>query len=276
MGSLPISSTPLQVILKFAQVDSRSTPTSHPLSGQSGSAVLYRSLLLQQVDSASHPALQKFLTTPLQQIFDEPWSSLNSSSDPSQRPATLISNAIKSTESRANAIQVNVPPTEKLMAIAGNVSIGIREIFPAQQPVHQLTLAYHLPGIASIFNVTTNSPFGSWADPRIKLTFDGRFMVEIAVPSNPEIPLGINTEFITDNVHSSADTFFSGVELTIRAIIKTISGSWSGSSGGGGIPGTQTPVPIPQLLRTMSNALTVAYRYGFTQLDVDVNANPLP
>jgi hypothetical protein len=273
MGSLPIPSTPLQVLLDFVQVDSGQS-TLHPLAGSAG--LLYRTLLLQQVDDASRPALLRLLTTPLQQLFDELWTELNQSPDLSQRPATLVASGIKSAESRAYAINVTLPTKGTLYAIAGNVSSGIRDMFPAQQPGHQLTLTYSLPGVSATCNVTTNSIFGSWADPRVRITFDARFLVEIAVPSDSSVPLGVNTVFATDNVQTSGDTFFSDIEIGLVSAWQKLSQILTSSTGGGGTPGTQVNVSVPALLDQLSGAFTVASRFGFRQLDVRVNENPLP
>lgn len=76
----------------------------------------------------------------------------------------------------------------------------------------------------------------------------------------------------------SGDTIFSGNKIALSSIVSIFKAVFSGNSatGGGGLPGTQSSSKVPKLLSKLSSALVVASNFGFTQIDVKVDPNPLP
>jgi hypothetical protein len=274
---LPIPDTKLQIALNFVKVDDAPAPVPHYVQGPGGA--LWLELLLQKVPDSARQNVSTLLNTPLQVLFDDFWTASSAQADVTKRPGTLIKNAIQKEESSAYNITVNLPPKGSLRTVAGNISSGLVSRLPAGEQGHQLTLSYLIPGIVANFKTTTDSNFGSWADPDLNLSFDGEYLVEIVVPDNSSIPMAINTEFLTHNMTGSAGNALTSAELVFKTLIDDMGALLSGNSfplSPLNKPDQALSAPVPELFAALANGFVSAGQVGFTQLDVIVDTNPPP
>jgi hypothetical protein len=274
---VPIPDTKLQIALNFVKVDDAPAPVPHYVQGPGGA--LWLGVLLQKVPDSARQNVSTLLNTPLQVLFDDFWAASNSQADVTKRPGTLIKNAIQKEESTAYNITVNLPPKGSLRAVAGNVSSGLVSRLPSGELGHQLTLSYLLPGIVVNFKTTTDSIFGSWADPDLNLSFDGEYLVEIVVPDKSSVPLAINTEFLTHNMTGSAGNALTSVEIVFKGLIDDMGALLSGNSfplSPLNQPDHSLAAPVPDLFASLANSFVSAGQAGFTELNVIVDKNPPP
>jgi hypothetical protein len=220
-------------------------------------------------------SVQTLLGTPLDALFDEAWSNSVATAQ------NLIEQAIvDSVGSSAEEITVNLPGQGTLRADIGPVSSALSAQLPPGTTAKQLTLGYFLPGIK--FSYKESSGFlggifnfgGDWTDPSYNGSFDGELEVDIAVPSDPRVPLVISAQFNSTNISAGPSNFFAWTNTLFDAQwdILTFQGLPSGN-----IPDQATPVTVPnlpQLIGQLSNGFSLAAGMGFTHLDVTINADP--
>jgi len=107
MGFVQISGTPLLFMLNYRDVDSTAGPQDHPVVG------LLQALILAKLPAAVVPAVMPVLTTPLDTLINNLWSSPQV-----QATATAqIQEGILKAQSNAYGINVSLPQSGTLSAV---------------------------------------------------------------------------------------------------------------------------------------------------------------
>lgn len=211
--------------------------------------------------------------TPLDQILGNLWT------DPSTQSTaqTAVRQAVLSQRANTYNIKVTIPQQGSLRAQVGNVSPGLAATLPPGTQAVQLTISFTIPGFDVTFKETTNSVWGSWADPAYDLKFDGEVEIAIAVPADPRVTAGATAVFWARNLDGSAANFFAGWigfwDIVFNFFTQT---------GPGGSPPDQSQgiggslAALYQLLLQIQPPLAQAFTFGFQQLSAQTTTNPLP
>jgi hypothetical protein len=243
-------------------------PTSHELVG------LTEAALLTKLPANVATSVQTLLGTPLDTLFDEAWSGSQATAQ------SYIEQAVQAANSEAYGTTVHLPGQGTLRAAIGPVSPALSRWLPPGTTAKQLTLGYFVPGIQFSYSVHDGFAFGifnfggNWTDPTYNGSFDGEVEVDIAVPSDPTVPLVINAQFNATNISGGPSNLFAvlNVPTTVLGDLITFQQLPSGQ-----IPDQTVPVTVPnlpQLIDQLSNGFSLAASMGFTQLDVQINTSP--
>ena len=267
-----IQGTPIEIALWFVPVGEAPPATANPLERAAGggtwATTLFGAVVLGMLPASQQAAAATALDTPLDQIFGNSWDSLLAQGTPQQS----VQQAVKSARPNAYNIDVTFPPSGTLDASAGPFGLfaGLFGLPPAWAG-SLLTLQYALDSpVAISWHETTNSIFGSWADPSYKATFDGTLEVLVAVPTDPTAGLSVNASFQAANIHAGLDGF------SIGNVVEVIEIGWDLLTGQS-VPSDSIPnqnvsasVGIQQSFNLLSVGFGVAAMQGFNELGVQV------
>lgn len=260
---------PLQVDLRYVPaVGGRPPPASHLLGGPSGS--LLRAGIKGRLDDKQKAALDRVLTEPLDQVFHTLWVNQRASM------AQQITQAVSDAESTAYDIVARVPERGTLRAQVheyGTYSEAFEGVVPAGVPTTQLSLVYDVPGV----RVTFEAAVDVLPDPGMKLTFDLRLGLYLAVPSEPQYEIQALADVHMLNTDLSSGSLYSGILIGLRNL-------YLAAMQRPFVPPGEpiTPLPLSDLagledqLGFLSEAFDMAGRFGFGDLTVDIEPTDGP
>jgi len=272
MSYTAIAGTPLQIALSFAEgSDPPHSLTTQPLIWDGSLSPLGK--LLGALISPNVVAALQQLVTPLDQVFAAQWTDAGTQSS----AQAAVQQAIVAAKPDAYAIGVTIPRQGTLRAETGNLSQALSDAMPPGTTARQLTLSYLVPGFQASFRETTNSVWGSWADPSYELTFDGELEIAIAIPDDPRVAPVARAVFWARDLNGSASNFFAGWIGFWSIVFDVINGrplpSGQMPDQSAGVGGAVSS--LLQALLQLSQPLAQAYEFGFLQLSVQIN-NALP
>lgn len=217
MSYWDIPGTPLQINIGFANPPHK-VPSDHAVVGD-GQLTPLGKLLGALISPDVVTALQQ-LVTPLDQIFGNLWT------DPSTQSSiqTAVQQALQATKPNAYNITTTVPQQGSLRADFHNFSPGVAAALPPGTQGLQLTLSYQVPGFQVSFSETTDSIWGSWADPSYNVAFDGEVEIAVGVPADPRIPPAALAQFIARNPTGSPSNAFAGWSAFWQGVGDVLSG----------------------------------------------------
>ena len=252
---LQIQGTPVLVNALYVPIIGTPPPSAHLLGY--GSGTFLEALL------SLPPQVQTLLGTPLDQLFQNDWSSLQGTAQNQARQAIQSASS-----SIYNVSPVSTPQQGTLQAYTTPVNSFWRN-WGHNGTV--LSLIYSLPGWSVSFKYST----GSIApDPAYNVSFDGAISVDIGVPADTSVPLYIAAEFDATNFQISAGNVWAVVYDLVYAIASSIGISLFNLPN---LPNSESaPIQVPAAFANLSTAFVKAADFGFTQLGVAVITNPPP
>jgi hypothetical protein len=221
---------------------------------------------------------QQALSKPLDQIFDDTWSSLLSQGLPQQ----MVQQAVKAARPNAYNIGVSFPTTGNLQAEVDPLLSPGAFGFPQGIDAQLLVLQFSLQSAVNItWHETTSGLFGSWADPSYSATFDGTLVVNVAVPADPTVGLVTNGRFLATNVQAGLDgvsvgNIAAGITFLAEAAWDILTFQSLPSTS---IPDQDVPVAnvgLQQAFDLLSLGFGMAAGQGFLTLNVQVNDSSQP
>jgi hypothetical protein len=273
-----IQGTPIEIALWYVPAGGSPPPLSHPLEratgGGSWAVTILGAIVVGMLPASQQAKATNALDTPLDQLFDANWTSLLALGTPQQ----AVQQAVKSNRPTAYNIDVTFPSSGTLDASVGVLSgplAGLLGLPPAWAG-SLLTLQYALQSAVTItWHETTNSIFGSWADPSYRATFDGTLQVLVAVPADPAAGLTVQAGFQATNIQAGLDGF------SIGNVVEVLEIGWdylTNQAVPGSIPDQDVPasVGIQQAFDLLSVGFAAAGAQGFGQLSVTVNNQAQP
>ena len=261
-----IQGTPPQISLLYVPADSAPPPIAHPLGETSGSLLL--DILLAELPTSAQNALNQFLETPLDQLFDSAWQEMSANAQ------AMVVQAIQGAIPTAYNINVSFPTVGTLQAQVGPLSAGMLGALPSGTG-SQLTFEYLLPGVTASFSEHASGIWGGWADPTYSLSFDATFELAVGVPSQTAIPLVPKAQFMTANMQVWPTNAYAVVTGIVNLIIAWLNDQPGGV--GSALEDRIIAIDIPsiqQLLSELSSGFAIASQYGFLGLAVQINPSP--
>jgi hypothetical protein len=266
-----IQNTPVLVNLLYVPLNGAPPPSPH-LLGYGVGAVL-EALLIS-------PQTQTLLSTALDQLFTNSWTSPQLATGPGGLPIVLppqqiiaqsqAQQVIQGVDSRIYGVSVNSPNQGTLLASTNGVNS-----FAFGNWGHigtALQLRYSLPGWSASFKVSTRSIL---PDPSYILTFDVSVYIEIGVAPDPTVQFPISGYSVATNFQLNDDGLAASVYDAINSIAISLSGQPLFTIPP--LPNYQaSPIQVPSLFTSLSTAFTKAANYGFTTITVGINPNPPP
>jgi len=188
MAFTQIVGTPLELFLSYQETDLTTGAVDH-LVGPIQLAFI-------QVPASVSQQLQ----TPLDALFNSLWAQFQPT------VATQLDAAVQSAVGgSAYNLQTQVPGSGTLSAQVGAITLGMSAMLPPGTVGKQIALSFAVPGFVVKFDETTAGPFGAWADPAYKLTFDGELRINVAIPENPRIALAFAVDFVTHGIQGQRE-----------------------------------------------------------------------
>jgi hypothetical protein len=211
-----INNTPLEIALWYVGAGDSPPPLAHPLEASNGELSLLGDIVLSLLPINQQTQAQAALETPLDAIFNNTWNGILSNGTPQQ----MIQQAVKSARSNAYNISADFPPSGSLDASVSSLSQPAVFGLPASWTGQLLTLKYALDGaVTLIWSETTSgvlgAVFGSLLDPSYQATFDGTLIVDVSVPFDPRVGLGVSATFQTANIQTGINGFSLGNVLEV-------------------------------------------------------------
>jgi hypothetical protein len=256
-----ISGTPLLAGLYYVPVDDNPPPSLHVLNPIVG-------IVLAQLPANVLQEMTNLLSTPFDQLVQQAWAGAKPAGE------SVFAQMIEQGDSNAYDVSVNFPDSGTLYALTENgLPPYLQALLPTGQSGNLLALRYELSGGTGSFKERNDTIFGSWSDARIDITYDLAIEIEIAVPTDPKVPLQTKTTGYVTNIHGGpgnliATVGYAFIEGASWLTGMTVNTSYPDQSGS-----MNTSALFPQLSQ-LSTALVMARPLGFTQLAPRINPNP--
>jgi hypothetical protein len=277
-----ILGTPLEIALWYVPTDGPVTPSVHPLEQSSGQLTFLGDVVLGLLpqDQQTQKTAKAALATPFDQIFAQEWAGLLKQGTPQQ----AVQQVIKSARSNAYDISAAFPSSGTLQAQVATLASLSAELFglPSSWAGQLLELRYSLASpVAISWKESTHTVFGSYADPSLKVTFDGTLEVLVAVSADPTFGLVPQASFQAANIHGGPDGISLGNLVFLAGFL--LETAWDFF--------TFQPVPslnmpdqnasvastgLQQSFNLLSQGFALAAAQGFKQLGVQISGNSQP
>jgi hypothetical protein len=245
-------------------------PKSHEVVG------IFETLLFSKLPANVQSSVKTLLSTPLDSLFDQIWSNSETMAQ------TAITQGVQSFVSGAYNVVVHLPAQGTLRAATGPLSSALAAQMPPGTTATQLTLSYLVPGVTFSYSVSSGTLGGvlnfggTWTDPSYNAGFDGELELDIAVPSDPTVPLAINGQFHVNNINGGPSNVWAWSDAISTALWDLFTFQWSslpsGNLGDSTVP--LTVADLPALIGQLSTGFSLAATLGFTQLAVRIDTNP--